>query len=258
MTTITIVTHVEAPGGVEDDRCLASALRASGADVRLAAWSGPAVDWSTDQVTVIRSTWDYHLHLAAWFDWLETASRRTRLVNPAGLVRWNNDKAYLLDLAAQAVAIVPTVLLTGSTDLASASAARGWTDVVIKPTVGASAHGVRRFRGAAIGAQGAAHASAMIAATGKALLQPYQPAVDSERERSLVYIDGLFRHAFSKPPFYASVGEAALARHEATGAERILAERVLAALPSRPVFARIDLLPSASGPLVMEAELVEP
>ncbi len=257
MTTVTLVTHAAVPDGVEDDHLLASALRAADADVRLAVWNDPAVDWAKSDVTAIRSTWDYHLHPSAWFAWLAEASRRTRLVNPAGLVRWNSDKTYLIDLAARGVAAVPTVLLAGPIDLAALCANREWDDVVIKPAIGASAHGARRFQGAAIGMKGVEHAAALIV-TGRVLLQPYQRAVEAERERSLVYVDGTFCHAFTKPAFYAGLGEISLLRHEATSAERALAHQVLAALPTRPTFARIDLLPSESGPLLMEAELVEP
>ncbi|HTU64542.1 MAG TPA: hypothetical protein VMF52_01215 [Steroidobacteraceae bacterium] len=253
----TIATHAAHPDGVEDDLLLASALRAAGADVRFAVWNDPTVDWSLGDVTVIRSTWDYHLDPTAWFAWLDHVTRRTRLVNPAGLVRWNSDKTYLFDLLSRGVAVIPTVLLTGRVDTRALCAEHGWDDVVIKPTVGANSDGARRFRGDAIGGEGVAHAAALLS-SGKALLQPYQSAVEDQRERSLVYIDGEFRYAFTKAAFNGSEGEQSKPRHHATPDERALAAAVLAALPIQPTFARIDLLPSPRGPLMMEAELVEP
>ena len=46
--------------------------------------------------------------------------------------------------------------------------------------------------------------------------------------------------------------------HVATPAERELAAAVLAAVPGPAVYARIDVVTTAHGPLLMEAELIEP
>ncbi|MEM6604852.1 MAG: hypothetical protein AAF671_03775, partial [Pseudomonadota bacterium] len=46
--------------------------------------------------------------------------------------------------------------------------------------------------------------------------------------------------------------------HVPSSAELALAEATLAALPEPPVFARIDMIPGSSSPLLMEVELIEP
>ena len=79
------------------------------------------------------------------------------------------------------------------------------------------------------------------------------------KERSLVYINDQYSHAFSKPAFHSDLSNASLVPHIATDEEKQLAAKVLEALPERPIFARIDVLPSdESGPLLMEVELIEP
>lgn len=254
---ITLVTHTGAPNGVSDDHLLANAIVEAGGDVRYAVWSDASVNWSAGAVTVVRSTWDYHLRPAAWFRWLEQVPSSTRLVNAPDLLRWNSEKTYLLDLASRGIPIVPTILLQGAFDLLDACGERGWTDIVIKPCIGASAFGIRRFRGPEIASEGIRHAQALTL-NGKALLQPYQAATEKARERSLVYIDGIFCHGFSKPAFHKGLGDTDLLRHLPCEDELMLAERVLAALPVSPGIARIDLLPSDGGQLLMEAELVEP
>ena len=256
-TAITLVTHAGAPEGVDDDHRLAAAIVGAGGEARFATWTDPAVDWSASTITVIRSTWDYHLHPATWARWLERTALLTQLVNPLHLVQWNSDKTYLLDLAARGVPIVPTVLVQEASELLAACGDRGWDDVVVKPTVGASAFGARRFRGPEIAYDGVEHTRRLVA-NGKALLQPYQPAIEDARERSLVYVDGLFCHAFTKPGFHQGLGDAGLSRHFPLELELALAETVLAALPLDPAFARIDILPANDGPLLMEAELIEP
>ncbi|MEO7679375.1 MAG: hypothetical protein ABIS14_01605, partial [Sphingomonas sp.] len=201
--TITIVTHTAMAGGSPEDHMLAAALSQEHAvAARFAVWDDPATDWGATAITVIRSTWDYHLKPATWHDWLDHASRRTRLVNDVGIIRWNSDKSYLLDLAAAGVSIVPTLVLDDPGSLTVQCAERGWHDVVIKPIVGAGASGAKRFAGDAIASRGVGHAATLLA-TGKALVQPYQAAVETERERSLVFVAGRFTHAFTKPPFLA-------------------------------------------------------
>lgn len=254
---ITIVTHAAMPGGAPDDLLLADAIMALGGSVRFAVWNDLAVDWSVGDQTVIRSTWDYHRDPATWFAWLNQTALTTQLVNTPALLRWNSSKTYLLDLERAGVPIIPTVLLERAAALHQICAAHGWTDIVVKPAIGATSCGARRFRGAAIDDVGAEHARALIA-KGDVLLQPYRPAVESARERSLVFIGGMYNHAFSKPAFHAGLGDSALLLHQPSTAERVLAEQVLAALPRSPVFARFDMLPAEDGPELMEAELIEP
>lgn len=145
---ITFAVHSRQPAGSEDDRRLARALAEVGVSVRLAVWSDPEVEWSASPVTLVRSTWDYHLHQARWLSWIDWVAPRTRVANPAGLLRWNSDKHYLQALEGSGVPIVPTRFVDRASPAVWELCAReGWDDVVIKPAVGASAHGARRFRG---------------------------------------------------------------------------------------------------------------
>jgi glutathione synthase/RimK-type ligase-like ATP-grasp enzyme len=260
MFDVTIATHGEMPDGSTDDRLLVEALVAAGARARTAVWNDPRVDWSTATRTVIRSTWDYHLQPAAWFDWLALASRLTRLINDPETVRWNSDKRYLLDLRAAGVPIVPTehVARGESVDLPARCAARGWDDVVVKPAIGASAKGAARSAGSAIGEEGQPHLDALLR-SGDVLIQPFQAAVVVERERSLVYLGGAFSHAFTKPPFLTGTGDGLdEAIYEAMPAERALADAALQAVPRSPTYARVDIVPTPDGPKLMELELIEP
>jgi glutathione synthase/RimK-type ligase-like ATP-grasp enzyme len=257
MHDITLVSHAGAPAGVADDLALAAAITDAGGTARIAAWSDPSIDWAASPVAVVRSTWDYHLRGSEWSAWLDHVSTQTRLVNAPGLIRWNSVKTYLLELAAKGVSVIPTALYDAHAGLDALCRERGWTDIVVKPAVGASSHGAKRFAGDTIARNGDAHARTL-AAHNDVLVQPYQAAIEVERERSLVYIDGTFSHAFSKPGFYAGGAANALEKHDPPEAELALAHATLAALPVQPVFARIDMLPGPKGPMLMEAELIEP
>ena len=263
MLDVTIATHGEMAGGSTDDRLLAGALASAGARVQLSVWNDPDVDWSRSRRIVIRSTWDYHLDPIGWFRWLSTASTVSRLINDSGVVRWNSDKRYLLDLEGAGVPIVPTQLATRDrpVDLAALCVARAWRDIVVKPAIGASARGAKRFTDAAVTARGGpaqVHLDALLI-HGHALIQPFQEAVNDARERSLVYIGGAFSHAFTKPPFLSGVGDGLGERPHAPGtAERLLAEHALESVPGAVTYARVDVVPTRDGPRLMELELIEP
>jgi glutathione synthase/RimK-type ligase-like ATP-grasp enzyme len=258
---VAIVTHAGIPGGTMDDRALAAAVAELGARTRLAVWDDPAVDWHETRLAVIRSTWDYHLAPAAWFAWLDAVAEQTRLVNDPDLVRWNSDKRYLLDLESRGVAIVPTALVSRGArcDLAALAAERGWKSIVVKPAIGASAKGAGRFGSAAPDRAAAQVHLELLLQAGDALIQPFQAAVETERERSLVFLGGVYSHAFSKPAFLTGTGDGAgEALHQATTAERALADALLAAVAAPVTYARVDLVPTPDGPHLMELELIEP
>lgn len=256
---VTIVTHRGRPDGAVDDLALADALCRQGATSRFAVWSAPRVDWSASLLTIVRSTWDYHLDPDGWFAWLDHTSAATSLVNPAALLRWNSDKSYLDALARRGLPVVPTIYFRRrDTGLAETIAERGWSDVVVKPAIGASAFGARRFDRAGV-AQAVAHVEEL-ARSGTVLVQPFQDAVLTERERSLVMIDGHVTHAFLKNAFDpgAAGGTVAVVSYIPDDDERDLAVRTLAVLEEPPIYARVDIVPTRSGPRLMELELIEP
>ena len=257
---ITLVTHRGLPHGAQDDQRLAEALRHRGRSVRFAVWDDEAVDWGLSAVTLLRSTWDYHLAPQAWLAWLDRLEGQTRLINPPTLVRWNTDKRYLGELAGRGAPCLPTVFVEGtaSPSLASIAAGQAWSDVVIKPAIGASARGARRFREAEIAQAGEQHLTLLLQ-DGAVLVQPYMAVVEQAEERCLVFIGGQYSHAFVKPAFSSgAVGHASIRVHQASAAELDMAAQVLAAAPSASTYARVDLIPGEQGPMLMELELIEP
>lgn len=257
---VTIVTHLGRPGGAPDDLLLADALSGLGVAARFAAWDDPAVHWAETSLAVVRSTWDYHHHPLRWLEWIDHVERATAVVNSATILRWNTHKRYLGDLGAAGVSCIPTVFVSPgeAVTLRSILLEKGWTDVVVKPAIGASAAGARRFAGTKEVAEGEKHLAQLLK-RGDALVQPYLKEVETDRERSLVFLDGSFHHAFTKPAFNTNaVGGTVLLPHEPSPAELALARAALGASPGRSLYARADLVPGKSGPMLMELELIEP
>jgi len=230
------------------------------------AWE-EAVDWGGYAAVILRSTWNYTEHLDDFLAWLERVDAVTRLWNPLPVLRWNTDKRYLADAAAAGIPTVPTVFVEpGEQAPADALAGR----VVVKPTVGAGSKGAKLFHDDPAGAT--EHVAALHAMGKVAMIQPYLDQVDDQGETALVYIGGEFSHAARKAAILSrdmswSTGiyaDEKVVAAQATPAERELADRILTTLPgivpeaADLAYARIDLLPTADGPVVLELELTEP
>jgi glutathione synthase/RimK-type ligase-like ATP-grasp enzyme len=136
-------------------------------------------------------------------------------------------------------------------------------DLVLKPSVGAGANGVFRSHGDEAAAR--RHLGSLLEAGLTAMVQPYATDVDDSGETGLVFLAGVFSHAFGKAAILDRpvtwegrlfAGERVSPRRP-TGAERQLAERVVERLPDT-AYARIDLLPTPDGPVVLEVEVTEP
>lgn len=211
---------------------------------------------------IIRSTWDYHLRAKEFLEFVDREGAARPMWNPPRLIHWNSNKTYLRDLAASRVRVVPTLWSDANgahTDVEREIAARGWSDVVVKPTVSASAHRTRRF-GAAERAAAVDHFREL-AEAGTAMVQPYLASVEDYGERSFFFMDGEYTHAVRRQAVL-SAGfemEAPAPLVDPTDAELALCRAALAALEMPPLYARVDIAPDATGvPCLMELELIEP
>jgi glutathione synthase/RimK-type ligase-like ATP-grasp enzyme len=260
---IALATCRELPAGDEDAAPLLAACAGTGLDADWRVWDDPAVDWSSYDLVVLRSTWDYVPRRDDFTAWAATVPR---LANPADVIAWNTDKTYLRELAAAGLPVVPTVWFTPGTPVEWPQ----WPDLVVKPTVSAGSQDTARY-GARERDRARAHADRLLAAGRAVMVQPYLVGVESAGEAMLVHIGGDHSYTLRKEAILRP-GEAAetdalfrpeqVTAREATAAERALAERALAAVPGgadRLLYARVDLLPDAAGePVLIEIELTEP
>src|SRR5437763_8612906 len=91
-----------------DGPLLLEAFDRLGIQASIVPW-GSGAAWATFDAALVRSTWDYVFDRDGFLAWADDTAARTRLVNPAPVLRWNTDKRYLRDLSAAGVPIVPTV-----------------------------------------------------------------------------------------------------------------------------------------------------
>ena len=229
-------------------------------EAEMAYWDDEDADWAGYDLVVLRSTWNYTEHLDEFLAWATRVSQVARLVNPVEIIEWNTDKRYLADLAARGIPVVPTEFVAPGDDV-TPDAVSG--HVVVKPSVGAGSRGAKLFNNDS--AEAMAHVRALHADGATAMIQPYLDGVDEHGETALIFVGGEFSHAARKAAILSgdmswSTGLYAdenVTPATASPAELELAHRILADLPGL-AYARVDLLPTANGPVVLELELTEP
>ncbi|HYD99180.1 MAG TPA: hypothetical protein VEH84_07345 [Alphaproteobacteria bacterium] len=260
MKPIAIATDSAHAALTADDQLLVGALARLGAAAAPAVWDDPAVDWRDYRGVVMRSCWDYHLKPAAFLAWLDRLDGLgIPAVNRTELLRWNADKRYLAGMADQGIATVPTVFLAPgeAASLGAIAEGRGWTELVVKPTVSASARDTRRIA-VPVSAEDEAWLRERLRSGGM-MVQPFLPGI-ADGELSLCFFDGAYSHTVLKRPnrgdFRVQGGTV-----EAVEPPRAIVEAAAAALaaaPGRTAYARVDGVPSGDAFTLLELELIEP
>lgn len=264
---IALVTCREALGLDTDMPLLVAALDRLDIENTVVPWDDD-VEWSAFGFVVLRSTWDYHRRYDEFMTWVHKVSAQTRMANSADIITWNTDKRYLADLAAEGLPVVSTMFVARGegVDHAVVEALLAQGDVVVKPTISAGSNDTERHHNIDHVIR---HVEVLHATNRTAMVQPYLADVETSFETGLVYIDGEFSHAFSKGPMLRDpkimaeglYAEERIAARTASAAERSLGDRVLTTLAARfgrPLYTRVDLLPAADGPVIIEVEMTEP
>jgi hypothetical protein len=256
MPRVALATAAHLPELDEDGPALLAALAAEGLAADVQVWDDPAVAWDDYDLVVVRTTWDYWDRREEFLAW---AASVPRLANPAAVIEWNTDKAYLGRLAEAGVPVVPTTYLT-SLD--------GWVPpdqpYVVKPTVSAGARDSAAYP--AGDPEGADHVRYLLARGKVAMVQPYLSAVDADGETAVLVFGGEVSHAARKGPVLtvgggidnSLVGRQDIRPRDASPEEVALAEQVLSVVRGwgdELLYARVDMLP---GPVLIELEVTEP
>ena len=247
-----------------EDRLVAEALQAHGLRVGRQGWDNPDFDWRTTRIALFRTTWDYFNRFAEFRSWFARAREQTQLINRPGLIDWNLDKRYLLDLQQQGIRIVPTTLLEAGSrhDLAQFVVQLGWPEAILKPAVSGAARHTYRFT-----AQEAPRYQQLfdqLLAREALLLQPFQPSVLQWGEVALMFFGEHYSHAIrkmAKPGDFRVQDDfgGTVTPYQPNSAEIDLATQAIRACPQVPVYGRVDLINDNKGrPQVSEVELIEP
>ena len=261
MADVLLATCADLPDGEPGGHLLVEELAGRGVEARWAVWDDPDVDWPAARLVPVRSTWDYDGRREEFLAWARSVG--DRLVNHAEVIAWNTDKGYLVQLADDAVPVVPTLTVEEESELAPAVAAMA--PAVVKPRVGAGGRGVVVFDGEPGGPAGLDETQL---SPGPWVVQPLVSSVRTEGETSVFVLGGAAVSQVQKRPAGSEIRV-----HEQFGgrtdvvpvtdeASRLAVDTVKVVeerLGHRLPYARVDLMRLAEGTLaVSEVEVTEP
>ena len=264
---LALLTCTNLPDWEQDDRFFHQVLDGANVDWTSVAWDSDT-DWSTFDVVLIRTTWDYVDRREAFLQRLREIAAQTILCNPIDIVEWNLQKVYLQDLEDSGVAIAPTVWIEGEVDLKMLMKTNGWNRGFLKPVIGACAVDTKRFTlEETDGAQ--VWLDELIAKGEKMMLQPYLETVETDGEYSVIYFGRRLSHCVQKIPVpgdYRVQDDYGASDHGIDPAEYPemiqIAEATLQYLNDRfsnVLVTRMDFLQLDEGQFVInEVEMIEP
>ena len=179
------------------------------------------------------------------------------VINDPRTIRHNLGKTYLWELQRHGVRVIPTCRV----DETIARRLAAGEPLVLKPVFGERGNGV-------ILARKPADLDEIGDRRGEYIAQSYMPSV-RDGEKSLVFLGFHYHHAIIKRPRPGDPDEfrcnesrgGTVATYDPTAGELAYAEKTLRAYSSLgcPVhFSRVDFIDSEQGPVLMEAELLNP
>ena len=261
---IGIATCEKLPDLYESDKALIPLFAERNIEAVPVIWNDPSVNWLQFDFVVIRTTWDYFQHQAAftaWLNYLETNG--IKLFNPVSVVRKNSHKFYLKELQEKGIEIIPTVFIdkTNRLDL-SIVQTNNWEQAVLKPAVSAGSYMTRLFKAEEFKAVETEFKS--IAENTDLLLQPFMPEINTFGELSLIFFNRKFSHSVLKVP---QKGDFRVqwqygGKYQAFSPDSSIietAENIISHVKEEELlYARIDGVIKNDRFLLMEMELIEP
>lgn len=232
-------------------------LREAGLEVEARDWAG-ASDLAEFDLVLPLLVWGYPFAPRQWGEAVDRWERQgTRLQNPAPVLRWNADKAYLGRLAERGAPVVPALYADRLSPRFLEQAARtfGTERLVAKPRISSTAwQTIRWSPGASLDG----------GPEGPAIVQPFLPEIERSGEVSMIFFGGAFSHAVAKRPQPGDFRvqpefDGIIHAHRPSADEHEAAARILAAVEESLLYARVDLVRGLDGtPRLIELELIEP
>ena len=248
---------------VADDELVVEPLLRLGHVAEFVPWRA-AVEWQKYDGVVIRTTWDYQNHLAAFLSVLQEIETETRLANSLEIVKWNADKKnYLQDIERRGGEIVPTIW--GYSKIVTRQI-EAWfeqlqaDEIVIKPTIGANAQYTFRLKRGAVDVEELSE----VFEKRSYMVQPFMRGIVEEGEFSLFYFNGEYSHTILKTPksgdFRVQEEHGGIIRATKPPADLLATgQKIMQYISPMPLYARVDFVRTDQGEFpVVELELIEP
>jgi len=257
------VVKYSAANGFSEHLDLLPYLRNKGFDIEQQIWDDLAVDWSTYDVALLKTPWDYHQKIEEFTAWLELLeSLGVRLLNDYATVRWNMDKRYLKEVAAAGFDVIPSLFLDQgwAGDLEALFEELGTESIIVKPSISGGSKNTIAVRLADVST--AYTGIVDLVKQGDYIVQPLMQEVQNG-EWSHVFFNGMHSHAILKRPaagdfrvqqIYGGTIEQLFPSFDAIAHASSYVEH----FAKDSLYARVDGLMVDGKFMLMELELIEP
>ena len=233
--------------------------------VTLKVWDDPSVDWTSYDIIIIKSTWDYFIgKIEKFYQWLRFIKEKNiPCLNHPDLIKWNADKHYLLDIQSAGLNIVPSIIIEKNNLFYADDAFQKFKadELIVKPTISGGAMNTLRLN-----KNNAKDHEAQINDWLKEqayLIQPLKKEVIKQGEWSFLFFNGQFSHHLLK---VAKEGEFRIQHF--FGGKIIspdfdrniinIAQEYVNKFATNSLYARVDGVITENGFELMELELIEP
>lgn len=259
MPNIALLTCQRLPNLFETDQTLIPLFQERGIQAEAAVWNDASIDWQRFDYLIIRNTWDYYTQSDSFIAWLtQIRDSKIPMLNPSEVVLQNVHKFYLRDFANNGVRIIPTLFSDSECPLTVDDIKKsGWDKVVIKPAISAGSYETKVYTASDLNTDVLAP---ML--NDDRLIQPFLPEIE-HGEISMIFFNGQFSHAVVKKP---KEGEFRVQRQYGgkyqvfNPGSALLSEaaNIIAQVPQRLLYARVDGVMIGNQFHLMELELIEP
>lgn len=264
MKQIALVTYKENPKLPDGEQLLYKELKRRGFQVSEIPWDKSGIDWKDFDRVILRTSWDYHVRVKEFVAWLNRLKKESvNFWNPIDVIMWNIDKHYLRDLMAKKIPIIPTLFIDQKQhyDLEKNIIQLETNTVIVKPTIGISAYGVKKFD--------KNHSTTIkqyvdqLLIQGDVMLQKFMPQILTQGEYSFIFFDKKYSHASLKKPSptdYRTQPHFGGSEGVAYPSPGLIsqAKKVVDSVESPLLYARVDGIDDNGVLRLMELEIAEP
>lgn len=262
-----ILTSKDIPKLTEDDHLFLNILKKEGIPFQPVIWSETDPEKLKVEALIIRSPWDYHGHLPEFIEFLDACvSSGIKVLNSLDIVKWNASKLYLQGLEIRKIPVIESLFFYPSNDFSmvrNQAEQLGWTDIVVKPTVSATAHLTFKTH---INNPDLESQYNQVLERSEGIIQPFISSIATDGEVSLLYFKGtetLYSHAVLKKPksqdFRVQVDFGGSTEVFKASEQLIdLGYQTLRTVSDPWLYARVDIVDWRTSPKLSELEMIEP
>ncbi|MEH3114778.1 ATP-grasp domain-containing protein [Pedobacter terrae] len=247
----------------EDDKLL-NFLQEKGLNIEKVIWNDVHIKWEDYSLAILKSPWDYFDLIEDFYIWLDLLeTKKVKLLNPIGVVRWNSDKRYLKEIEAAGLKIIPSVFINkrNGVTLKHYFEKFNTNRLIVKPCISGGAKNT--FKATIDHVEAMNHQLNQLIQEEDFIIQPFLPEILENGEWSFIFFNGTYSHSLIKKAkpgdFRVQPAHGGSVHTQNPGHDLIAtAQQYIDLFAKNCLYARVDGTFVNGEFLLMELELIEP